>query len=64
MTKPRKNIPKWIKDANQPELVDLLLKLIKGKSNEEKWKWLYTFSCLLNIEKARLVNIGLDWEKV
>ena len=60
----RKSIPKWIKDANEEELVELIMKLISKKSKEQKWKWLYKFGCLLNVEKAKLVKIGLDWEKI
>jgi len=63
--KTKKRIPKIErKETEEEKMVKYIMRKINNKSDEDKWKYLYRLGRLLNIEKAKLIQNGVDISKI
>jgi len=52
------------KETEEEKMVKYIMRKINNKSDEDKWKYLYRLGRLLNIEKAKLIQNGVDISRI
>ena len=63
--KTKKRIPKIErKETEEEKMVKYIMRKINNKNDEDKWKYLYRLGRLLNIEKAKLIQNGVDISRI